>query len=66
MSGLPEVPEPLFVTCRNCGSPVPSGLRLTVQVYEIEVEQEHELTCPNCGTVARFTKAAFHILPAAG
>jgi RNase P subunit RPR2 len=63
MKDLEPEPEPLYVNCRNCGSPVPTGLRLTSAVYEIEIEEQHELTCPNCGTVARYTKVAFHILP---
>ncbi|KRT77867.1 MAG: hypothetical protein XU14_C0004G0037 [Armatimonadetes bacterium CSP1-3] len=63
MDNLREEPELLYVTCKNCGSPVPTGFRLTSAVYEIEVDQQHELTCPNCGTVARYTKTTFHILP---
>ncbi len=56
--------EPLFVTCRTCRSPVPTGLRLTGKVYEISVEQQHKLTCPTCGFTAAYTKVDFRILPA--
>ena len=59
-----EETEPLYVTCRVCGSPVRTGLKLTSAVYEISVERRHELTCPNCGTVASYTKVEFHILAA--
>lgn len=51
----------MYVTCRNCGSPVPSGFRLTSAVYEIAVSKAHQLTCPRCGTVAQYSKAEFHI-----
>jgi hypothetical protein len=56
--------EPLYVTCRTCRSPVPTGLRLTGKVYEISVEQHHKLTCPTCGFTAAYTKVDFRILPA--
>jgi endogenous inhibitor of DNA gyrase (YacG/DUF329 family) len=59
-----DEPELLIVTCRNCASPVPTPFRLTSAVYEIDVEEKHELTCPTCGTTASFTKADFHILVA--
>ncbi len=58
-----EEPEPLYVTCRACASPVPTGLRLTAAVYEITPQQGHELTCSHCGVVATYTKVEFHILP---
>lgn len=57
-----EEPDPLYVTCRKCGKPVPSGFRLTSAVYEIPAGTRHDLTCPRCGTVASYTKADFHIL----
>jgi predicted RNA-binding Zn-ribbon protein involved in translation (DUF1610 family) len=53
--------EPLYVTCRNCGSQVPTGLQLSGKVYEIPADEGHEFTCPGCGTKATYTKAAFHI-----
>jgi len=59
-----DEPEPLVVTCRNCASAVPTSFRLTSAVYEIGVEEAHELTCPTCGTTASYTKADFHILVA--
>lgn len=61
-SQMPE-PEPLFVTCKNCKSQVPTGLRLTGAVYEIRLEERREFTCPNCGTVATYSKAEWHIHP---
>lgn len=57
-----EDPEPLYVSCRKCGSAVPTGLRLTSKVYEIKVDAAHRLTCPGCGNIASYTKAEFHIL----
>jgi len=57
-----EEPEPLYVDCRTCGSAVPTGLRLTIQIYELDPEEGRELTCPNCGTRDTYTKATFHIL----
>jgi len=57
-----ETQELLYVTCRSCSSPVPTGLPLTGAVYEIPLEQPYKLTCPNCGTAASYTKAQFHIL----
>lgn len=56
-----QEPEPLYVTCRACGAPVPTGLRLTSAIYEISIRKEHALTCPKCGTTAAYTKAEFHI-----
>ncbi len=56
-----DEPELLIVTCRNCASPVPTPFRLTSAVYEIDVKEGHELTCPTCGTTASYTKADFHI-----
>lgn len=44
-----------------CGSPVPTGFRLTSAVYEIAVSKAHQLTCPRCGTVAQYSKAEFYI-----
>ncbi len=58
-----EEPEPLYVDCRNCGLLVPAGFRLTAEVYELSLEDERSLTCPNCGVTSRYTKAEFHILP---
>ncbi len=58
-----EDPEPLYVTCRFCGSPVPTGLRLTSAIYEIRVSVGYELTCPSCGKTAKYTKVDFHLLP---
>ncbi len=52
----------MYVTCRSCGAPVPTGLRLTSAIYELSLREEHTLTCPRCGTTAAYTKAAFHIL----
>lgn len=57
-----EDPDPLYVDCRNCGSAVPTGFRLTAAVYEIMVGTRHDLTCRHCGTMASYTKAEFHIL----
>ncbi len=57
-----EEPEPLYVTCRQCARPVPTGQRLTGRIYEVPVSQGYELTCPNCGAVATYTKVEFHIL----
>jgi len=57
-----ETQELLYVTCRSCGSQVPTGLPLTGAVYEIPLEQPHQLTCRSCGTTASYTKAQFHIL----
>jgi endogenous inhibitor of DNA gyrase (YacG/DUF329 family) len=57
-----EPPDPLYVTCRGCGKPVPSGFGLTSAVYEIPAGTRHDLTCPHCGTAASYTKADFHIL----
>lgn len=58
-----EEPEPMYVTCRSCASPVPTGHRLTGKIYEISITQRYELTCPTCGTLATYMKAEFHILP---
>jgi hypothetical protein len=59
-----DEPEPLVVTCRSCTSPVPTPFRLTSAVYELDVDESYDLTCPTCGTTASYTKADFHI-PAA-
>ncbi|MBI3975747.1 MAG: hypothetical protein HY334_05075 [Armatimonadetes bacterium] len=59
-----DEPELLYVTCRSCASPVPTAFRLTAAVYEIDIDQGHELTCPTCETVATYTKIDFHIQPA--
>lgn len=59
-----DEPEQLYVTCRSCVSPVPTTFRLTAAVYEIDVEQGHDLTCPTCGATASYIKVAFHILAA--
>ncbi len=56
-----EEPEPLYATCRNCSSPVPTGMRLTGKVYEISITQGYDLTCPACGTMATYTKVEFHM-----
>lgn len=58
-----EEPEPLYVTCHNCASPVPTGMRLTGKVYETSIAQGYDLTCPTCGTRAAYTKVEFHLLP---
>lgn len=57
-----EDPDPLYVTCRNCGAAVASGFRLTSAVYELSPAIPHDLTCPRCGVQASYTKADFHIL----
>lgn len=57
-----DEPEPLYVTCAVCSSPVPTGMWLTGKVYEVSLQQEYELTCPTCGTTATYTKVAFRIL----
>lgn len=56
-----ETQEPLYVTCRSCGSQIPAGMTLTGAVYEIPLDQPYQLICRNCGTTATYTKAQFHI-----
>ncbi len=58
-----EEPELLYVSCRACSSPVPTGLRLTAAVYEIPPDEGHMLTCPRCGASASYTKQEFRIRP---
>ncbi len=55
-------PEPLYVTCKTCAGPVPTGMGLTGRIYEIPLSKDYELTCPTCGAVTTYTKAEFHML----
>jgi hypothetical protein len=57
-----EQPELLYVTCRTCSSPVPTGIHLTSAVYEIPPKEGHLLTCLRCGAVASYRKSEFRIL----
>lgn len=57
-----EAQESLYVTCRSCGSQVPTGMPLSGAVYEIPLDQPYQLICRNCGETATYTKAQFHIL----
>ncbi len=57
-----EDPEPLYVTCKKCTRPVPTGVGLTGRIYEVPLSRGYELTCPTCGAVTTYTKAEFHIL----
>ncbi len=55
-------PEPLYVTCKTCARPVPTGVGLTGRIYEIPLSQGYELKCPTCGAMTTYTKAEFHML----
>lgn len=55
-------PEPLYVTCKTCARPVPTGVGLTARIYEVPLSQGYELKCPTCGAVKTYTKAEFHMV----
>ncbi len=55
-------PEPLYVTCKACARPVPTGVGLTSRIYEVPLSQGYELKCPTCGAVTTYTKVEFHML----